>query len=278
MVFGIPLKKIGNKNIAIPQDHGSWVFILSPLIIGICAGGTWRTELIPLVISAISIFLIRQPVTVIVKLKTGRRGIDDLPVALFWSLFYGIIILISFLHLVKNGFGYLFLLAIPGLVAFSVHLYLVSRRSERRQIAVEVFATGTLALAAPASFWVSIGNPDPQGWWLFLLVWMQSTVSIIYIYLRLNQRIWNPFPPVKERIKLGLNALLSSLFSLIIVISLSVLGKLPYLLFLPYLLQFIETIYGTMNPAVGKKPTEIGFRQLLISTIFTLLFVITWRL
>ncbi|MBI1855919.1 MAG: YwiC-like family protein [Chloroflexi bacterium] len=29
------------KQIAIPQDHGSWVFILSPLIVGIFAGKTF---------------------------------------------------------------------------------------------------------------------------------------------------------------------------------------------------------------------------------------------
>jgi len=55
-------------------------------------------------------------------------------------------------------------------------------------------------------------------------------------------------------------------------------GSLPALLPIPYALQWGETIWGSLNPAVGVKPTRIGIRQLIISTLFTLLFVITWNL
>ena len=50
------------------------------------------------------------------------------------------------------------------------------------------------ALAAPAALWVGQGYPDPQGWFLFGLVWLQSAASIVYAYLRLEQRLL-PAPP-----------------------------------------------------------------------------------
>ena len=61
------------KQIAIPQDHGSWVFILSPLFIGIFAGGKFNYATLSLIIGAMSAFMIRQPMTVFVKAVSGRR-------------------------------------------------------------------------------------------------------------------------------------------------------------------------------------------------------------
>jgi hypothetical protein len=36
-------------------------------------------------------------------------------------------------------------------------------------------------------------------------------------------------------------------------------------------------VWGTLRPAVGVRPTLIGVRQLIVSTIFTVLFILTWR-
>ena len=72
------------KTIALPSDHGSWVFILSPLIIGLFAGGLWQGASFILIIAAMAAFLIRQPVTMAVKSISGRRPSRDLPAAIFW--------------------------------------------------------------------------------------------------------------------------------------------------------------------------------------------------
>ena len=69
--------------------------------------------------------------------------------------------------LALQGFWYLLLLAIPALPVFGWHLWLVSRRRERRQPGVEIVGAGVLALAAPAAYWVGRGAPEPLGWWLW---------------------------------------------------------------------------------------------------------------
>jgi hypothetical protein len=61
------------------------------------------------------------------------------------------------------------------------------------------------------------------------------------------------------------------------VIALSLLQWLPPWLFVPYALQWLETLWGTHYPAVGARPTAIGLRQLLVSTLFTVLFILVWR-
>jgi hypothetical protein len=273
------------RHIALPGDHGSWVFLLSPLLIGLFAGGSFSMASAYLIVAAMAAFLIRQPVTIAIKASSGRRSRRDLPAARFWMLVYGIIGLVAVAGLVREGFVSLLILALPGIPVFAWHLYLVSRRQERRQVGIEVVGSGVLALAAPAAYWVGQGPPDaplaftsldPLGWWLFGLTWLQSAASIVYAYLRLEQRELDAIPPVPERLHMARRALIYTGFNLVTVATCSLAGYLPPLLFLPYALQWGETLYGSLKPAMGFKPTRIGVRQLIVSTLFTILFIVTW--
>ncbi len=270
--------KYFSRNIAITNEHGSWVFLFSPLLIGLFAGGQWSTPMLYLIIAALAGFLIRQPVVIAVKVYSGRRPQRDLPAARFWIGVYGVIGLLMVIGLIARGYGYLIYLALPGVPVFGWHLWLVSRRSERRQAGVEIIASGVLALSAPAAYWVGVGTPDKVGWLLWGLTWLQSAASIVYAYLRLEQREWKEIPDFGERFSAGQRALLYSSFDLVLTVTLSLLNWLPTWIFIPYLLQWLETIWGTLNPAVGVKPTKIGLRQLIVSTLFTLLFILTWNI
>lgn len=266
------------RHIALPQDHGSWVFLISPLLIGLFAGGSLTSASVYLIAAAFSAFLIRQPTTIAIKVYSGRRPKRELQPALFWLVVYGLIGGITLIGLVFQGFGYLLYLAIPGLPVFAWHLYLVSKRAERRQIGVELVGSGVLALAAPAALWVGVGGPQSMGWLLWALVWFQSAASIVYAYLRLEQRSLPAIPSPAGRIKMAGRALAYSAFNLAAVSIMAVASLVPALLPLPFALQFIETVWGSFNPAIGVKPTSIGIRQLIVSSLFTILFILIWVL
>jgi hypothetical protein len=211
-----------------------------------------------------------------VKAYSGRRSKKDLPAAYFWMLVYGAFGLLALIGLAAMGFGYLFILALPGIPVFAWHLWLVSRRAERRQAGVEIVGSGVLALAAPAALWTGLGHSDPSGWWLFILCWLQSAASIVYAYLRLEQRELAFVPSVVERLRIARRALAYTSFNVGLVFGLSLTGVLPAWLPLPFLLQWAESIYGALVPAVGYKPARIGFRQLAVSSLFTILFMLAW--
>ncbi len=265
------------KHIAIPQDHGSWVFILSPLLIGIFAGKIFNYATFNLIVAAMAAFMLRQPVTVLIKILAGRRPSEELPAARFWIAVYACIALLTVIALILEGFEYVLYLAVPGGLVFGWYLWLVSRREERKQAGVEIIATGVMSLAAPAAYWIGVGRYDPAGWWLWILVWIQSAASIVHAYMRLEQRILDSVPPRAAQWKLGFRAALYTTFNLASVLPLGLLGFLPALLFLPYLLQWTETMWGIFHPAVGWKPTRIGVRQLIVSTLWTVLFILVWR-
>jgi len=273
------------KQIFLPQDHGSWVFILSPLLVGLFAGGRFNYASFNLVIAAMAAFLMRQPITLAVKAYSGRRAKDDLPAARFWVAVYGFIALLSLTALTLEGFGYILYLAVPGVAVFAWHLWLVSRRAERRQAGVEIIATGVLSLVAPAAFWIGVGRYDPFGWWLWALTWLQAAASIVYAYLRLGQRE-QACPEPRRRAegqgrsalwKMGWRAALYASFNLASSLTLGLVSVLPRFLFIPYLLQWIETMWGVTHPAIGWRPTRIGIRQLIVSALWTVLFIIVWK-
>jgi hypothetical protein len=276
MTVTINKDNLFRRHVALPGDHGSWVFLLSPLLIGLFAGGSWSVATIYLVIAALAAFLIRQPVTIAVKVYSGRRNRRDLPAAWFWIAVYGLIGAVGLAGLVIQGFAYLFILALPGVPVFIWHLYLVSKRAERRRMGVEIVGSGVLAMAAPAGYWIGIGSLDPIGWLLLALTWLQSAASIVYAYLRLEQRELDSVPDVRNRLMMGRRALIYTTFNLIFAAALGMISLVSPLLPLPYALQWGETIWGTLKPAVGMRPTAIGFRQLFVSSLFTLLFILTW--
>ena len=271
-------------HIALPQDHGSWVFIMSPLLIGLFAGKHFSPASINLIVAAMGAFLLRQPVSMAVKAYAGRRSRADLPSARFWMLIYGAIILLALAGLVAEGYFYILYLAIPGIPVFIWHLYLVSKRAERKQAGVEILATGALSLAAPAAFWIGKGGYDPLGWALWLVTWLQSAASIVYAYLRLEQRTSSPkgkqlqIPERSELWNMGKRALQYTSFNLGLSLMLGWSAWLPRWIFAPYLLQWLETLWGITHPATNWKPTAIGIRQLIVSTLFTVLFIVCWRL
>ena len=266
------------KQIFLPQDHGSWVFILSPLLVGLFAGERFTAGSLSLVLAAIAAFILRQPITMAVKAYSGRRPKSDLPAALLWIAVYGVITLVAMVGLIGAGFGYLLILAVPGAPVFAWHLWLVSRREERRQVNVEIIATGVLSLAAPAAYWVGIGRYDTTGWWLWILVWFQTAASIVYAYLRLEQRDQAEGLAPAQSWKMGDRAFAYTSFNLVAVLLLGLLSVLPRFLFLAYAIQWLETVWGIFHPAIKWKPTRIGIRQLIVSTLWTLSFIVAWRL
>jgi hypothetical protein len=122
-----------------------------------------------------------------------------------------------------------------------------------------------------------VGQVDGVGWWLSLLAWIQSAASIVYAYLRLEQRVLPAVPPVAQRLRHGQRAVLYAGFNVALALVLSAVRVAPPALFVPFALQLAETAWGALRPAVGVPPVRIGLRQLLVSSVFTLLFILVWR-
>jgi hypothetical protein len=272
-----PKARLFRKHYTLPSEHGSWIWWIGPFVIGTAAAGSLDPALLTLFLTAFAAFLCRQPIMLLVKVASGRRPPSDRPPALLWTTIYGLIVLLGLAGLAGAGFGALLLvLALPGLVVFAWHLWLVSRREERGQMGMELVGAGVLALTAPAAYWVAGGAQDRTAWLLWLLCWLQSAASIVLVYLRLEQRRWPAVPPSSNRWRAGRRALVYHAFNALLALGLAGLRLVPPLVPLAYLLLLVDAVDGMNRPAVGAKPTTIGLRQLAASLVFVLLMVMAY--
>lgn len=265
------------RHVALPAEHGSWIFLFTPFLIGLVTGGLRPASLL-LVVAVLAGFLVRQPITMAVKVYAGRRPKRDMAAIVFWLAIYSLAGLAAVIALGALGDGFILWLALPALPVFAWHLWLVRRRAERRQLWVEMTASGVLALAAPAAYWVGQGQVSTVGWLLWGLCWLQVAGTILYAYLRLEQRALKQAPTWSETMGMARPAVLYHLAALLLVVGLSFSQKVPRLLPFAYLIQLLEVVWGMIHPAVGVKPKMIGFHQLTISLIFTFAFIATWLL
>lgn len=263
------------RHIALTQEHGAWVFLFSPLLIGLFAGG-WSPASGWLVLAALAAFLFKQPLTIAVKAFAGRRPRADLPAAYFWMAVYGLLLAAGYAGLARYGFAGLAWLALPGVPILLWHLRLVARREERRQIGLEIWASGALALAAPGAHWVGVGGLTQEGIWLWLLTWLQAAASLVYAALRLEQRDWTNVPGLGARARAGRRALMYAAFNLGAAFALGAGGGALKGIWLPFAIQWVEVLWGVWFPGVGLRPVKIGVRQLLVSALFTAAFIGTW--
>ncbi len=270
------MKTLARRQFMLPTEHGAWLFLFTPLLVGLVLAGRLTFAGGLLVIAALSAFLVRQPVTMLVKVLSGRRPRNDLGPAGFWLAVYGLAGLAAVAGLLLRGYSFILLLAIPAVPVLAWHLALVSRRAERHQMLVELAGGAVLALAAPAAYWVGLGRYAPTGWLLWGLTWLQIAGSIVYTYLRLKQRRLPAAPPLGESLRMGMPALLFNGGLLILVALLAVLKVVPPWLPAAYAAQVVEVVWGISHPAVHAKPGVIGTRQLVVSLLFTLMFILAW--
>lgn len=266
------MKTLTRCQFMLPAEHGAWVFLFTPLLIGLVLGGRMAFASSLLVLTSLSAFLVRQPVTILVKVLSGRRPRGNLGPASFWLIVYSLVGLSGIAGLLWMGYSFILLLTIPAVPVLIWHLWLVSRRAERHQMIVEIAGGAVLALAAPAAYWVGKGQYEPTGWLLWGLIALQIAGSIIYTYLRLKQRRLSGAPTFKEGLRMGSLALLFNGGLLILVALLAMLKVTPPWLPAIYAVQVFEVIWGILHPAVRAKPGVIGTRQLVVS----LLFILVW--
>jgi hypothetical protein len=262
----------------LPGEHGSWIWWLGPFAIGLGAAGRLQADVLWLLAATLSGFLLRQPVMILVKVLSRRRSRIDFRPALAWSLVYSATGFASAVGLAAAGHGALLLLILPGILLFGWQMWLVRKREDRGRTGTGVLGAGLLALAAPAAYWVSGGRSSTVPWILWVMCWLQSTASILLVYSRLEQRSWNAPASLLARFRSAGGAWMVHFFNAVTAVTLAALGWIPWLSAAGFLLMLIDLAEGTLRPAIGARPTHIGLRQLLASTVFAFLTVVGFAL
>lgn len=257
------------KIYVLPPEHGGWFLLLGPFLFGAIAAAQPNADLFVLLLFALASYIARQPLTLLVKALSGRRTKSDARPAFFALAATGALALLLLGVLIWRGYAFLLWLGIPATVVLAWQLWLVTQREER-QLGIELVGAGTLALAAPAAYWVSVGEMTPNGWWLWLLAWLYAASSIVYVYLRLKQRRMKEMSARAEQWREGRRTLLYIGASIALTLALALLQFIPIWAPLAFALAGAHYVYGITHPCVGMKPARIGIEQSLATVLFYL--------
>lgn len=269
-------RRLLQKHYSLPSEHGAWIWWIGPLLLGAAAARRLPIDFGALFIAALAVFLLRQPAAIAVKALSGRRARADLPPATVWASAYAAIAALAIALLLARGHHQLVWLAIPGAAVFGWHLWLISRRQDRGQMGIELVGAGVLALAAPAAYWICGGTSVPLPWLLWVLTWLQSAASIVYVYQRLAQRRLADWPATAERWRMGWRTLAYHGFNVALSTGLALARRVPALVPVAFMLMLFDALEGTAHPPVGARPARIGVRQLIASITFVAVMAIAY--
>lgn len=261
------------KHIALPQQHGAWALWLGPLAVGIGAAGSIGPGLFWLTLANLGIFLSLQPLTVLVKVLSGRKNRTNLRPALTWLCLYGFLCLAGAAGLWWLGHGRVLWLGLAALPVLAWQLRLVARRKERGQQAAETAGAIMLALAAPAAIWVG-GGDFRTGVLLWLLCALQAGAAIVSVYNRLAYRRMTGIPDWDERVRLSYRSNLFHGVNLGFALGLAVTGWISWPAAAAFALMLAEAVDGgLLRPPVGARPAAIGIRQTIATAVFSILLI-----
>lgn len=254
----------------LPPEHGGWFLLLGPFLFGALAAARPNMDLLTLLLLSLALYISRQPFVILVKALSGRRARGDARPASLALLGMTVVDAALLSALLWRGHTYLLWLGIPAGLVLAWQMFLVTRREER-QIGIELVGAGTLALAAPAAYWVSVGEMMLTGWLLWGLAWLYSSSSIVYVYLRLKQRRWTALPPRHELWREGRRTLVYAAFNVVATLLSALTSITPPLTPLPYALATAHYVWGVTHPALGARPARIGIEQAAATLVFYLL-------
>jgi hypothetical protein len=256
------------RHYLLPAEHGSWIWWIGPFLIGSAAAGNRSVDLLVLALAALAAFLLRQPASILVKVRAGRRPRQDLRPAAIWAAIDLAALLAVTAALLALGHGRILVLAVPGALVFAWHLALIARREERGQMGIELAGAGVLALTAPAAYWVAGGGELLLPWLLWSLCWLQAAASIVLVYHRLGGRRQARAATGPRRLRQAWRPLAYHIFNVALAALFWLSRAIPGVMALAFGLMLLDAVDGILRPPLGLPPSRIGVRQLLASALF----------
>ncbi len=197
-----------------PHEHGSWgtfggLILASLLVLGI------NTNIVLTLIAGVALFLAREPLSLGVKWRFGRKPKPVPKACCFWAGVYLAISALAGLLLVFRGelWGLIWL-GLAGAAVLAVHLTLVARRLMMTAWGEWIGVLG-VSLIMPALYLARWETLDLHAMGLWLVGLAQVTGPIFYIRLkvRIQARLSAP-PPLPQRLLAAWRPLLFSMASL----------------------------------------------------------------
>ncbi len=261
--------KIGKPPIT--REHGSWAFLVVPLMVGILGADSATLNSLWFAVAALGVFLSNTPVQALARLNPSLRMLtDDMRSHLLWAGIYLTVAAICLLLLVLQGLMYLILFSAGAFVIFVV--YTAMMRISGKTVWTDLVATCGLTLGSPAMYYVITGQLGFVATllWVLTLVFFGSTVFYVHMKidrlgLRKSHLNW-PERLQTGKMNLAYHLVIASLFA--IAWSAHVIPSWVIFAIAP---MGVHAVLGTMRAVETQRLRKLGYVLVVQSIAFVVL-------
>jgi hypothetical protein len=268
----------------IPGDHGAYVMLLVPAVLGLIVGLMRGLDpqinilsaTILLFLALLAVFFAFEPLDVLAKPNINPVARKKAQV---WLGIYLGMVLVSGAPLVliwqRWSLGWLVIPALLPLVTF-----LIAKKWRRqRSLGVRWLGISGLVISGPACYYLATGRLDglALGLWVVGLVYFSNGLFYIRIWFEAKKRA--KIKPGEPPIPGWLFALTvgSMTVGLLVVAGFAALQILPWTTLLVFAPMIAKMSLALRRPAIYIPIKQVGFLELAHSFVFALLFVLVFR-
>ncbi len=260
MSAGTASPRVRLKTIAVPPEHGSWGFLLEPLLLGLIVAPSMAG--LCLAIAVTGAFLMRHPLKIaLADWQHGRRYART-RIAGRVTLAYGILAVMGFAGAAALA-GFDFLLPLVLGVPLAVMLFAGYARNRGRDLLPELAGASALALAA-SSLAIAGGENTRIALALWAILTARDIPSILYVRARLRLERGKPFALAPVWAAHGA----AVLTALLLVLA----GLAPVPVIVVMVILLLRAAYGLSTYRRPARPQIIGVQEIgygLLTVILT---------
>ncbi|MBE7531487.1 MAG: YwiC-like family protein [Chloroflexi bacterium] len=257
------------KQLLLPAEHGSWSWLLVPYLVGTAVAGVFNLATLLVLVGSLALFLLRQPVTVWLRIRQGRGRQSDAPIVRRLVMGLSAVALLCLLGLLVLGIAAVFWLALPvaGLLAVYVAAAL-GRQTSVRVLWMGLAGAAGLALTAPAAMIAATGQMTAVAWWLWGLLALLNVLGVLYVRLRLADSHGRP----ADRRPM----LVAHLAGVGVVTAVAFTGHIPYLTILPFVALAGRALWAYPQPRPIPHIKKFGFTEVGVELACGLLLILAY--
>ncbi|MFT3745124.1 MAG: YwiC-like family protein [Pyrinomonadaceae bacterium] len=254
--------KIRAKAVALPVEHGSWGFLMEPLVAGLAIAPS--VAAIWITIMVVGAFLLRQPLKVILSGGIAGLRLPQAALALKFAALFTAIFLIGglgvFFSARPESFGP-FVIVLP----FAVYQIYCDAKRKSRGLLAELLGSTALT-ASVAVITLAAGWDLPRSLALWGIMIARLIPSIIYVRNRLRLEKGKPYT--------RLQPFAAHVLALFFATALAVFGYTSHLMIPMYGILLVRCVAGLSSYRKKVKATRIGVGEVIYGTLTVICLIV----
>ena len=255
----------------IPKEHGAWAVLYGAFLAGVGVAGHVTLPVALLLGGVTLLALTNGPLTALLRTAGNQAPSASQRRAFGWLAVYGAGACVSLVPLLAvDRMAFLLPFGMTAALFFLLRLFLV-RRGDDRSLPGELVGTAGLTLIGPTAHAVGVGEVQPTGAVLWLLLFLFFASGVFYVRMRIRVRLAGRrgMPDAPNLVRRW--CILYHLLLLLLVAALAAWHVIPW----PVLLAFAPALWraaaGLRRRESGLNLRRLGWSEVALTAAFVVL-------